>query len=416
MSLTEVLVDGNYKLSEPIQTLCMACCDEKCDFKPMMLQRRSCGDEDIVIDMKYCGVCHSDLHVAANHLGGVMPVTYPCVPGHELAGVVIEVGSKVTKFKVGDHAGVGCMVDSCGTCAGCKAGEEQKCRKQVGTYNGKNLNGRAETFPVGGQTLGGYTQKMVVHENFGINLPKTYPLEMAGPIMCAGITMYDPMMKAGVKVGSKVGIVGLGGLGVMGVKIANALGCIVTVITRSSSKEALARRSGATNFIISTSDQQMKESIGIFDLIINTVPSYHDYNIYTKLLNKTGKQVLLGLHKGLVASMIVSGITCGASKVMGSAIGGIKATQDIINLCDKYKIYPEVEIVPCHDINKVYGLLDSNNESGVRYVLDIQNTLNDDTLAKCVDPAPKLKAAESGLNLCTILGECFGLFFCCRWR
>jgi D-arabinose 1-dehydrogenase-like Zn-dependent alcohol dehydrogenase len=257
---------------------------------------------------------------------------------------------------------------------------------------------------------------MVVHENFGIFLPKTYPLEMAGPVMCAGITMYEPLKKANVKSGSKVGIVGLGGLGVMGVKIANALGGVVTVISRSTSKEDLARRSGASNFLVSTSDQQMKEAMGTLDLIINTVPSYHDYNIYTKLLNKTGKQVLLGLHKGMVAALIVNGITYGASKVASSEIGGIRNTQEVINLCDKHQIYPEIEILPCQDINKIYEKLDGNNESGVRYVLDIKNTLNEDTLAKCVDPAPMLKANASGFNICSILGECCGLFFCCRWR
>jgi len=205
----------------PIDVLCMACNDATCDFKPTLLQRRSCGKHDIIIDLKFCGICHSDLHVAAGHMAGVTgAVQYPCVPGHELAGVCIQVGDSVTKVKVGDQVGVGCLVDACQSCSSCKMNQEQKCKKHVGTYQGKNKCCRENfTVPENSRTIGGYSEKMVVDENFAIIIPEGYKLEAAGPVMCAGITMYDPMVQHGVKAGDRVGIVGLGGLGVMGLKV-----------------------------------------------------------------------------------------------------------------------------------------------------------------------------------------------------
>lgn len=207
----------------------------------------------------------------AGILGGVK---FPCVPGHELSGVVEKVGSKVTKFKVGDHVGVGCMVDSCLKCKQCKGGQEQKCGKQVGTYQAKDQNGRAECFPKGSHTLGGYTTKMVVHEHFAINIPKDYPLECAGPVMCAGITMFDPLKVHGVGKGSNVGIVGMGGLGILGVRIAKAMGCKVTAISRSSAKRDLAcsHTLGADSYVVSSDPQDMNANRGSLDLILNTIP------------------------------------------------------------------------------------------------------------------------------------------------
>jgi len=197
-----------------IETLCMACADPTCDFKPQAFRRRAVGPNDILIDMKYCGVCHSDLHFAAGHVPKfAMPASYPCVPGHELAGVCVAVGSSVTKVQVGQKIGVGCMVDSCQSCGSCKKGEEHMCMKQsVGTYGFKGERSKTPC----GYTLGGYTQKMVVDENFAVIIPESYPLEAAGPVMCAGVTMYDPLVKLGAGPGSKVGVCGLGGLGVMG--------------------------------------------------------------------------------------------------------------------------------------------------------------------------------------------------------
>jgi hypothetical protein len=218
-------------VTKPIPTLCMSCSDSKCDFHVTPFFRRALGEKDVLIKMKYCGVCHSDLHHAANHNHKMNKTKYPCVPGHELAGVVAGVGSKVNKVKIGDEVGVGCIVDSCLECDQCKKGEEQWCKKKiVGTYGARDRHGRAATYPVGGHTLGGYSQYHVCHEHFVITVPKGYPLSHAGPVMCAGITMYDPLIRhLRANKGKRIGIVGLGGLGVMGSKLARALDCHVTV-------------------------------------------------------------------------------------------------------------------------------------------------------------------------------------------
>ncbi|CAE7231427.1 adhC2, partial [Symbiodinium natans] len=340
--------------------------------------------------MKYCGVCHSDLHTAAAHLEGVMgAVEYPCVPGHELAGVVAEVGPKVTKFQVGDHIGVGCMVDSCLACDKCKQGFEQKCSKQVGTYAGKDWSGRAAT-PGRKTTIGGYTTRMVVQEHFGIQIPKDYPLEMAGPVMCAGITMYDPLKVNGAKAGSKVGIVGLGGLGVMGVKIAKAMGCEAIAISRAENKRSFAMEScGASGYIASTIEEQRAKHENTFDIIINTIPTDHDTTIYTKMLKPDGVHILLGLHASMFGAFILSKFTKQA-RVKMSGIGGIPNTQEVIDLCAKNKIYPEIELHPVTELNRIYEKLDGSNDAGKRYVLDIERTLGEDTFQKPMGEATKL--------------------------
>jgi D-arabinose 1-dehydrogenase-like Zn-dependent alcohol dehydrogenase len=393
----------------------MACDSAACDFKAVMLARRAMGPFDIEIDMKYSGICHSDLHVAAGHMAGIGgPVRYPCVPGHELAGVAVRVGASVTKVKVGDHVGVGCMVDSCGTCKSCIAGEEQKCMKQVATYQGKNHHGRAAVWPPNSRTLGGYTKVHVVHENFAIVIPKTYKLEAAGPVMCAGITMYDPMMQLKVKAGDKIGIVGLGGLGVMGVKIAKALGCQVFVISRNKAKEELAKRVGASDIIASSDPASMSSAAGTLDVIINTVPSYHDYSVYLPLLSRKsriGRMVMLGLHEGIASGMVLSKVTFGCSRIMSSGIGGIRATQEVINLCDQHNIYPELEVVSCSKVNMVYQQLNDSNDSGKRYVLDI-STLTENLV--CDDPAPGI-ADQKPMGIPSILGVFFRDLLLFRW-
>jgi len=379
-----------------METICMGCKDETCSFEPMKLQRRELSDLDVLIEMKYCGVCHSDLHIAAGHMAGVFgKPEYPCVPGHELAGVVKQIGSKVTKFSVGDHIGVGCLVDSCLECNKCQAGNEQKCKKQVGTYGGKDWSGRAKV-PGREQTIGGYTSIMVVQERFGIKIPKSYPLEMAGPVMCAGITMYDPLKAFKAKPGDKVGIVGLGGLGVMGVKLAKALGCHVVAMSRSESKRAFAVDTcGATDFLASSDSAQLAAHARSFDLILNTIPAAHDESIYTALLKSKGNHVLLGLNACTFGAAAVSAISFGKSKVTFSAIGGILNTQEVIDLCDKNKIYPEIEIHSVTELNRIYEKLDSSNDAGKRYVLDIANTLNESTFSKSTGEATKLGPAEA---------------------
>lgn len=271
-----------------IDVLCMACTGPECDFKPVQMQRRPVGPHDVLIKMKFCGVCHSDLHFAGGHIPDyAMPASYDpgCVPGHELAGVVEAVGAEVTTVSVGMRVGVGCLVDSCRSCRKCRNGEEQMCiRQAVGTYGSKvdttpsqrNKQGRSAT-PCG-YTLGGYTSKMVVDEHFAIRIPDGYPLEAAGPVMCAGITMYDPLVKLNAGAGTHVGVAGLGGLGQLGIKIAKAMGCKVTVISRSEAKRAHAISCGADAYIASSSADDLIAASGSLDIILNTIPCYHDYD------------------------------------------------------------------------------------------------------------------------------------------
>lgn len=397
-------------MAAPVDLLCMACQDDTCDFKPLKVQRRPVGDEDVLIDMKYCGVCHTDLHIAANHTQGLQKTLYPCVPGHELAGVCTQVGSKVTKIKVGDHVGVGCMVDSCLNCVACQKGDENMCRKQnTATYQGDDKHGRAATYPVGGKTIGGYSTKMVVHERFAILIPKSYPLECAGPIMCAGITMYEPLKVYKAKAGSKVGIVGLGGLGLTGIKIAKALGCSVTAISRGEGKRAMAAQCGADSYIASSSSEQMAAGAKSFDLILDTIPSYHDIKPYQRLVTEEGKLVILGLSSLLLAGLAVDALTGGRSTVTASGIGGIANTQEVINLCDKHKILPPVKVCPVHELNRIYELLDSTNDAGLRYVLDLEGSLNESTLEKCTLPPPKLGTPVANPTLGGIVSDCFSM-------
>jgi hypothetical protein len=412
------LVAGAAKAGAPIDTLCLATEDARCAFKPMRFQRRAVGRRDILINMKYCGICHTDVHSAQGHLSALQGRCFPCVPGHELAGVVEAVGDEVTKVNVGDHVGVGCMVDSCLNCAACLRGEEQKCSKQVSTYNGKDFSGRAASGPgCPPHTLGGYTTKMVVHERFAVVVPKAYPLELAGPVMCAGVTLFDPLRRYGAGPGTRVGVVGVGGLGQFGLAIAKALGCTVTAITRSAGKADFARGLGASSVIVSTDAADMSRARGAraLDLILNTIPIEHDYHVYSALLAAGGKQVMLGLNSGLIAGFAVDAMTCGSSRVKGSGIGGIEATQAVIDLCAKNNIRPVVKVVPVEEVNRVYEDLDHANDSGVRYVIDIA-TLNDGAAARCAAAAPpKFGPPAPALSLGSIVGGICGLFCSCRW-
>ncbi len=396
-----------------IDILCMASSSPDCLFRPTKLTRRALGPHDISIDMRYCGCCHTDLHNAANHLEVLGGAKWPMVPGHELAGVCTAVGASVTRVKVGDHIGVGCMVDSCLECKACKRGEEQMCLKQTPTYNGKdNGSGRAAPGPGSPeQTLGGYCNRMVVHERFAIIIPPEYPLECAGPVMCAGVTLYDPLRRYKAKAGTRVGIIGIGGLGQMGVKLAKALGCVVTAITRSESKGRFARSVGADNIIISSAPADMTAGAHSLDLILNTIPVEHDFSVYNSLLAKGGSQIMLGLNSGLVAGFIVDAVCCGASKVKGSGIGSIEATQACIDLCAKNNIRPEIKVCPVWELSQIYESLDSSNESGERFVLDL-STLNEDAFERCKDmKAPVFGPAPKPLTKCSIFCACFGL--CC---
>ena len=401
----------------PIDALCLACESASCDFSVRPMQRRPLGDEDVLVDMRYCGVCHSDLHTAAGHMAGVTgPVQYPMVPGHELAGVVAAIGSKVTRFAVGDRVGVGCMVDACLECARCLEGEEQKCaRGNVGTYGGKDKHGRAAQVPAGRQTIGGYTKTFVVHERFGVRIPPEFPLEAAGPVMCAGVTMYDPMRVAKVGPGSKVGIVGLGGLGQMGVKIAKALGCEVTVVSSVATKRDFAESCGADHFIHSEDAESMRAAGGRLDLLLNTVPVYHDYVRYRPLLRRRGgKQVILGLHTGLGGAMLVGNVFGSRSSLAASGIGGVAATQEVMDLCAKHNITPDLEIVAATDMHRVYQALDDGNDSGRRFVLDASTIEN--AAGRHLGPPPKLAEPKKKMSVIRVVGEFLRLLVCGHWR
>jgi len=398
-----------------LDVLCMGCTGPDCNFKPMRLKRRAPGPEDLEVEMKYCGICHTDVHSAKGDLQGLTGKCIPCVPGHELSGICTFVGDKVTGFAVGDQIGVGCMVDSCGTCAACKRGEEQMCAKQVATYNGKDApgSGRAAIFPKGSHTLGGYTNKMVVHYKFAIKIPSQYPLELAGPVMCAGVTLYDPLVRYEAA-GKTVAIVGLGGLGCIGIKIAVAMGCKVTAVSSSLTKESVAKSCGAVDFVVSSDKEGMLKHKGRYDIILNTRPDEHDYTQYTPLLTKQGKHIILGLNSALIAAMVAPALVCG-SRLRGSGIGSIKATQDVINLCAEQNIRPDIQVITVNEINSAFEALDSNkNSSAVRHVIDL-TTLNDAVVDSWQDkPAPTLTKPDGGLTLGRICSAICGMLCCCR--
>ena len=264
------------------------------------------------------------------------------------------------------------MVDSCLACASCLRGDEQMCLSQVQTYGGVDRSGRAAPGPgAPAWTLGGYTTRHVVHERFAIIIPPSYPLEFAGPIMCAGVTLFDPLRRAGAGPGTRVGVVGLGGLGGMGVKLAVALGCTVTAVTTSASKADKARAMGASAVLLSGDAAAMAAAAGSLDLVLNTIPGEHALGVYTRLLAPRGKHVVLGLHNGLVAGFIVDALSCHTSAVKGSGIGSIAATQAAMDLCAAHNIRPDIEVVGARDIGTVYEALSRANSSGVRYVLDL---------------------------------------------
>lgn len=333
-------------------------------------ERHAPCDHSVVMSIKYVGVCHSDVHACE----GEDASSYPCTPGHEIAGIVEHVGSKVTKFKVGDKIGVGCMVDSCLDCEYCKDDEEQYCENGCTmTYGGEPKHGRAGKE----KTRGGYSTLMTVHERFTLNIPEDMPLEVAGPIMCAGITVYDPMVhwKAGSDRVKHVGIVGGGGLGHMGIQIAKALGCEVTAITTSPEKSDKLKELGASRVLVSTDDECMKGAAKSLDLILNTISANHDIMPYHNLLRNDGTLVQLGLvqkpHEVPQTPLIFK-----RAGISGSLIGGIKNTQEVINLCQSKKIYPTIEVVPVSKINEIFHELQTKNTMPRRYVLDIANTMS----------------------------------------
>jgi alcohol dehydrogenase (NADP+) len=313
------------------------------------IARRDPTDDDVQIEILFCGICHSDLHQVRNEWSGAMPTVYPCVPGHEIVGRVTKVGSGVKKFKLGDLAAVGCMVDSDRTCPECQAGMEQFCPNLTLTYNFPDKH-------LGGVTYGGYSDSVVVSERFVLRVPSNLDPAGAAPLLCAGITTYSPMHHWGVTKGKKVGIVGLGGLGHMGVKFAHALGAHTVVLTTSPNKKDDALRLGANEVIVSRNADEMAKHRGSFDFILDAVSAEHDVNALLQLLRRDGSLVLVGApEKPMPIS--VFGLIMGRHSVSGSMIGGIPETQEMLDFCGKHGITSDVEVIPIQKVNEAYERL-----------------------------------------------------------
>jgi uncharacterized zinc-type alcohol dehydrogenase-like protein len=316
---------------------------------PTTIARRDPSPTDVRIEILFCGICHSDLHMARNEWSSVMPTVYPCVPGHEIVGRVVSVGSAVTKFKAGDLAGVGCLVDSDGTCAECKAGLEQFCPNQTLTYGFPDRH-------LGGVTYGGYSESIVVDERFVVSIPANLDLAAASPLLCAGITTYSPMKHWGVTAGQKVGIVGLGGLGHMGVKFAKAMGAHTVVFTTSPGKVEDALRLGADEVVLSRDANQMQRHAGSFDFILDAVSADHDINAYIHLLARDGNMTLVGAPEKPL-SLVSFGLIVGRKSVSGSPIGGLAETQEMLNFCGEHGITSDVEVIAIQQVNEAYERL-----------------------------------------------------------
>jgi len=335
---------------------------------PHSIQRREPTDNDLVLEILYCGVCHSDLHAVRNEWSEFMATNYPCVPGHEIAGRVTKVGKNVTKFKAGDLAAVGCMVDSCRQCENCKQGLEQYC--QVGatlTYN-------SEDKYLGGVTYGGYSESVVVDQAFALKVSDKLKLAEVAPLLCAGITTFSPLHHWKVGRGQKVGIVGLGGLGHMGIKFAHAMGAHVVLITTSPGKAADAKRLGADEVILSKDADEMAKHAGSFNFILDTVSAVHDINALLQLLKLDGTIVLVGApEKPLpVAAFNLIG---GRRSFAGSAIGGIKETQQMLDFCEEHGIACDIELIPIDQINNAYERL-AKSDVKYRFVIDMASLKN----------------------------------------
>jgi len=332
---------------------------------PFSIERREPGPHDVLIDIAYCGVCHSDLHQVRDEWGGA---TFPMVPGHEIVGKVARVGKKVKKWKVGDAVGVGCFVDSCRKCEACKKGEEQYCGPGMSpTYNGLEQDKKTLTY-------GGYSTRITVDEKYVLRIPKNLPLDKAAPLLCAGITTYSPLKHWKVKKGHKVGIIGLGGLGHMAVKLAKAMGAEVMVLSSSKSKEKDAKRLGAKSLVATSEPDTFTKLAGTFDLIINTVSAKLDWNQYLNLLKRDGTMVILGAPGEPVALSAFSFIMK-RHRLTGSLIGGIKETQEMLNFCGKHNITSDIELIPIQKINEAYERM-LKSDVRYRFVIDIKSLKN----------------------------------------
>lgn len=332
---------------------------------PFSIERRAPGAHEVLIDIKYCGVCHSDIHQVRDEWGGSV---FPMVPGHEIVGVVSKVGSAISKWKIGDVVGVGCFVDSCRHCEACKEGEEQFCAEGMSaTYNGyeRKPDGSLDTTR---PTYGGYSSRITVDENYVLRIPASIPLDRAAPLLCAGITTYSPLRHFGVKAGDKIAVVGLGGLGHMAVKIAKAMGAHVTVLSHSAGKREDALRLGADDFLVTKDETVFKQHAGRFDFILDTISAQHDYNAYLGLLRRDGTMVLVGVPDPTPVhafSLIV-----GRKRLAGSLIGGIRETQEMLDFCAAHGVASDIELIPIEQINAAYARM-LKGDVRYRFVIDI---------------------------------------------
>lgn len=325
---------------------------------PFKFERRSVGAHDVQIEILYCGVCHSDIHQVRDEWGGSI---FPMVPGHEIVGRVVKVGNAVTKFKEGELAGIGCFVDSCGECAYCKEGDEQYCDKgMIGTYNGREKDGTP--------TYGGYSTQIVVNENYVLHVSDKLPLANVAPLLCAGITTYSPLKYVGVKPGDKVAVLGLGGLGHMAVKFAASFGAEVTMLSGSPSKEADAKKLGAHNFILTSDAAAMDKAKGTFDYILNTVSAEHDYATFLNLLKTNGTMIIVGIPPEPV-KIAAAKLIMKRRSIIGSLIGGIRETQEMLDYCAEKGIVSDVEVINIDQINNAYERM-LKGDVRYRFVID----------------------------------------------
>ena len=335
----------------------------KAALAPYSFDRREPREHDVVIDIKYCGICHSDIHQTRDEWSDYQEESiFPMVPGHEIAGIVSAVGSKVNKHKVGDKVGVGCFVDSCRTCAECQRGLEQYCSVQtVWTYNGRDKEGAP--------TYGGYSDRIVVDENYVLRMPNNLPLNACAPLLCAGITLYSPLRHWQAGPGKKVAIVGMGGLGHMGVTLAHAMGAEVTVLSQSLKKEADGKRLGADHFYATSDPETFTKLANSFDLIINTVSAKMDWNQYLSLLKVDGTLVVVGLPEKDVPIAAFS-LTAKRRSLAGSQIGGISETQEMLDFCSKHGVACDIEVVPIQKVNEAYERV-LKSDVRYRFVIDM---------------------------------------------
>jgi len=343
-----------------MKTVGFAAYDPKKPLAPYEFERRALRPNDVAMEILYCGVCHSDLHTARNDWGWSY---YPIVPGHEIVGRVTAVGPQVNRYKVGDHVAVGCLVDSCQACDQCQKGEEQLCREgMTGTYGGHD---RITKEP----NQGGYSKHLVVREEFCLSMPAGLDLSKAAPLLCAGITTWSPLKTWNVGAGSRVGVIGLGGLGHMAVKLAVGLGADVTVVSRSAAKEADALALGASRLLVSADEEAMAQAANHFDLIIDTVPVKHDITPYLALLDVDATLVLVG-QVGPMNEFNTVPMLMGRRRVAGSPIGGIKETQEMLDFCAEKNILPDCEMIRMDEINEAFERME-NADVRYRFVIDM---------------------------------------------